>query len=699
MSNDERETQHANAKIKLPEGYTETDFLAEMREKFNEDWEYDRENREAAVEDAKFVAGDQWDSRMKAQRIRKRKPVMTVNRLPAYIGQVIGNRRLNQTSIKFAVDQGGSKEVAEVREGLTRSIEKNSNADRAYDAALQNAAIGGLGVFGVKLDYADDDVFEQDIVIKSIPNPLSVVFDRHHDDPTGADCQHGFQLRTMGRKKFNRMYPNAIPGEMTLDTAYMTDLVSNGWVTIDDVRVVDYWRMCKEKRMLALMEDGDVLDITDLPVEDYIENVQMDDDGTPYIREKYRTYAEMYVCTAVNVLQGPYKLPIKRIPLFRVPGYEIDVSERKDRFGIVRFAKDPQRMHNYWRSVIVEKLMQTPKAPWVASDVSIQGYEKQWRDADNSNDNVLVYNGESGTAPQRQQPAQLEGALIQEANMASQDIRDVTNMHEASMGQQSNEVSGKAIRARQQAGELGTVVYTDNLNMAIEECGKVINDLIPTVYDTPRKIKTLGEDMREKIVAINDPEDPEAIDITVGKYSTTVITGPSYATKRMEAADSMLNMTNAMPQTMGVAADLIVENQDWPGANDIAKRLRRGIDPKIIGQENLDDDEKALIAGQQEAAKAETAKQNAIMESQLAEQAAKTREALARAAQAEAQAFKTYEDVDMNAFNAYLKMRQVEIEEFEAGGRAMSGEMERFFKLQAETNPKPTPATPTQTET
>lgn len=690
MSDDNDRDDKKSKKIKLPDGYTdEADFLHEMRELFMEDWEYDRLNREAAIEDAKFVAGDQWDDRMKRKRIRDKKPIMTVNRLPAYIGQVVGNRRLNQTSIKFAVDQGGTKEIAECREGLTRSIEKTSNADRAYDAALQSAAIGGLGVFGVSLQYADDDVFEQDIHIDLIANPLSVLFDRHIDDPTGADAERGYKIRTMSRKQFNRDYPDAMAGDITLDTAYMSDLVVNGWVTASDVRVIDYWRMRKKKCLLALMQDGAVVDVTDKPLEEYVEKVELDDDGEPYIREKYRTYAQMYTCTAVNILTGPYNLPIKRVPLFRVPGYEIDVSERKERFGIVRFAKDPQRMHNYWRSVIVEKLMQSPKANWVASDVAIAGYEKEWRNAHLSNDPLLVYNGEAGAPPTRTQPAQIEPALIQEANMASQDIRDVTNMHEASMGQQSNEVSGRAIRARQQVGELGTVVYTDNLNMAIEEAGKVINDLIPTVYDTRRKIKTLGEDMKEKIMSINDPDDPNSIDITSGKYSTTVITGPSYATKRMEASDSMLNMTNAMPETMAIAADLIIQNQDWPGADEIAKRLRRGVPPNIIGMENLDPEEQQQIAAQNEAAKAQQDKQDTMLAAQMEEQVAKTREANARAAQAEAQAYKIYEGVDMDAFKAYLEMRKVEIAEFEAGGRALGTELESFFKMQAQQQPKP----------
>ena len=45
-----------------PEGFdSKEDFLKDMREEYNLDLEYDRVNREQAVEDKKFMAGEQWD--------------------------------------------------------------------------------------------------------------------------------------------------------------------------------------------------------------------------------------------------------------------------------------------------------------------------------------------------------------------------------------------------------------------------------------------------------------------------------------------------------------------------------------------------------------------------------------------------------------------------------------------------------------
>jgi hypothetical protein len=260
------------------------------------------------------------------------------------------------------------------------------------------------------------------------------------------------------------------------------------------------------------------------------------------------------------------------VPVFRVPGWEIFIGDERHRFGMIRFAKDPQRIHNYWRSIIVEKLMQTPRAKWTATKEAVSGFESKWRNSHLTDDPLLLWNGDSGQQPEQVQPAQIEPALIQEAGMATQDIKDVLNMHEAALGQQSNEVSGRALNARQRVAELGSVIYFSNLNGAIEELGRTINECIPDFYDTARMIRVIGEDGKADVQAINQEG---GIDIRDGSYGITVTTGPSYTTRRIEAVESMMSMQNANPEAMAPALDLMVENMDWPGAEAISKRLKK----------------------------------------------------------------------------------------------------------------------------
>lgn len=637
----------------------EQSFLGWAVKTFEDDLEDDRENREQGLSDAKFVVGEQWDEFVKQNRVAAQKPTLVFNRLPAFVAQILGNNRLNKTDIKIVADDRAFVETAKVREGLIRSIQKTSRADIAYNKALENQVITGLGNFEVMLEYAYDDVFEQDIKIKPISNAFSVVWDRRADEPTGGDAGHCFIVDTMTHEDFKREWPDASTADVTSDTQLLGSDPGGRWTNQDDIRVVRMWRMRSHRRIFALLraEEGetdgeDVVDITDMPPEDFQDRIVTNEQGLPIMREVDRKYAQLYTFTATDILEGPYELPINRVPVFRVPGWDINVGQERFRFGLIRFLKDPQKLHNYWRSIIAEKLMTSPKGTWVASEAAIAGRETEWRESHLSNDPLLVYNDE-GQIPQRTPPSQIESGLIQEAGMTSQDLRDISNMHEASFGQQSNEVSGKAILARQRVGETGTVIYQDNLNIAIEACGDVCNQLIPFAYDTTRTIKILGEEDEELTpIVINDSVTEGSVDITAGKYSVSSSTGPSFVTKRVEAADSMLNMVNAMPDTLAVAADKIVEAQDWPGASEIARRIRLNLPPGMLKDSDLTDEQKAQQQQALEAQGIQQQKEDMLFQLELAEKQARVNEMEARATQAEALAAKALASIEVDQFTA-----------------------------------------------
>lgn len=645
-------------KAKRPDDFkTDDDFLKFATKLFDADLSDDKTNRDAAIEDVKFMAGDQWEKEVVARRDADQKPSLVFNRLPAFVAQVVGTRRLSTTDIKIIPDDAAHKEAAKVREGLIRSIQKLSKADTAYNKALENQVIAGEGCFRVELKYAYDDVFVQDAKIQSIPNPFAVVWDRKSIEPTGQDAGHCFVVDDMTPDDFKRTYPKATAGDMTTDIRSVGYDIGADWITSDVIRVIDFWRMRTRIGIVALLKDNegneDVVDITDMDLEDFIDRIVNDDSGNPIVREVDRKFVQMYKLSATDILEGPYELPIDRVPVFRVPGWVINVGAQRRRFGLLRFLKDPQKLHNYWRSVIAEKLMLSPKAVWIAAEGTVEGREDEYRNSHISNDTLLQYDANEGPPPARVQPAQIEQALIEQSAQSAQDLRDISNITEASLGQQGNEVSGKAILARQRAGEAGTTIYQDNLDLAIEECGRVLNQLIPVVYDTRRTIKVLGEEGRElPPVLINGETDEESVDITSGKYSVSSSTGPSYVTKRVEASESMLNMVNAAPQIMGAVLDKIIEAQDWPGGAEIARRLRSQLPAGLVSEQDMTDEELAAVRKANEAAAVEQQKNDQILQVDLREKTARASQAEGQAIQAQANAAKAFASIDIETFKA-----------------------------------------------
>lgn len=660
-------------KVTLPDDFkTEEEFLQYIRKTVQLDLEADRANREAGLEDGQFFIGEQWDDTAKQRRIDSRKPVLTINRLPAFVAQITGNRRLNETVAKVVPDQGGTQFAAQVRQGIIRNIQKNSIAEIAYNVAHLGQIVSGIGNFRLNVKPAGNDVFNMDIEIDQIPNSFAVIWDRMSVEPTGNDATRCTVIDQVPEEEFKKEYPWAVPADVFTDIDRYGEMRVDGWYSMNTVRTAAFWRVRERPATFIMDLHGKVKDVTGIPKEQWLSQVMQYPDGTPLIRDAKRKYAELYVVCGTSILEGPYELPISRVPIYRVPAWEFNVGEARYRWGLVRFMKDPQRLHNYWRSVLAEKLMQTPKAVWVARQNAVQGHEKEWRESHKSDDSLLIFNDDAAEAPQRAAPAQVEQALIMEAGQSTQDLKDVSNLHEASLGQQSNEVSGKAIIARQRVGELGSVLYQDNLNLAIEACGRTCDELIEFIYDQPRVVKVIGEDDKELLQAIN--QDPDT-DITGGKYSFSITTGPSYVTKRVEAAEGMLNFINAVPAVAATIAPEIVEAQDWPNSQKIARKLRSAQPAELTDPADMTAQQQAQMQAQGQANQQAAQMATEMAQANLQEAQGKVGEIAARTKLLLAQATKAHNDILIKAASEDTKSRSTQLHDhLDVIGMAHEGE-------------------------
>jgi hypothetical protein len=466
-------------------------FLGDMRQKYEWGFSFNEHNVTAGKDDAKFTVGLQWDPVVKQRRIDARKPVLTFNRLIAFVAQIVGNRLMNETEIRVNPDRQGTKEVAEIREGLIRSIFKNGKADFARDEAHKYQVVGGQGAYSLSIDYTSDDVFEQEIRLQAVTDPYSAVFDPLGVEPSGADCQWGFVGDDIPQQEFKHRYPWAAEVSFQNERTWNQ---SGFWLQQDTVRIVSYWQMVTEgTKILALYTDGSVHDVTDKEEYEYLHLVETRSDGSPYTRSVPKRFARLYICSGNAILEGPFDYPISSLPIYRVPGWELNDGERIHRWGLIRFLKDPQRLHNYWRSTVAEQLVAAPRNKWLTTPDAVKGHEVKWRQAPTSDDPFLYYN-DGETVPTHIPPPGIDAALVNEAGMATQDLKDISNIHEAALGMPSNEVSKVAIQQRQMVSDVGTFIYTDRLRIADTRCAQNINELIPYIYDTQRTITVIGRD-------------------------------------------------------------------------------------------------------------------------------------------------------------------------------------------------------------
>ena len=581
------------------------------------------ESREDELDDLKFFAGSpdnhwQWPADVLATRgavqgqTINARPCLTINKLPQHVRQVTNDQRQNRPTGKvIPADDNADVEVAEVFNGIVRHIQYISDADVAYDTACENQVTYGEGYIRILTEYCDDNTFDQDIKIGRVRNSFSVYMDPTIQDPCGADAKWCFVTEDILKSDYERMFPNAAP-LTTLMTLGVGDQSLSQWLNEDTVRVADYYYVDYDEATLNLYP-GNQTAFAGTPEDQQLKAMF----GKPVRSRKSQRQRIRYCKINGYEILERGEWAGKYIPVVRVIGNEFEVDGRLYLSGLVRNAKDAQRMYNYWTSQEAEMLALAPKAPFIGYGGQFEGYETQWKTANTQNWPYLEVNpdvtdgaGNILPLPQRAQPPMAQTGLIQAKMGASEDIKSSTGQYNASLGMTSNERSGRAILARQREGDVGTYHYVDNLARAVRYVTRQLVDLIPKIYDTQRIARIIGEDGETKMAKI-DPTQPEPVrkimnqqgivlekvyNPSVGKYDVVVTTGPNYATKRQEAMESMGQVLQGNPQLWGVAGDLFVKNMDWPGAQELAKRLAKTIDPKLIS----DDEDPAMQAARQQ---------------------------------------------------------------------------------------------------
>jgi hypothetical protein len=603
---------------------SDSDVLSTARNRLSMAISAYSESREDELDDLRFYAGspdNQWQwpadvlatrGAVQGQTINAR-PCLTINKLPQHVHQITNDQRQNRPSVKvIPVDDNADVEVAEIFNGMVRHIEYISDADVAYDTACENQVAYGEGYIRVLTEYCDDDTFDQDIKIARVRNSFSVYMDPLIQDPCGSDAKWCFITEDLSKDEYARLFPNASPLS-TLETLGVGDQNLSQWLNTDTIRIAEYFYCDYERKKLNLYP-GNVTAFDGTPEDKQLKAVY----GTP----KKSRDAEIKKIKWCKI--NGYEILEEQewagscIPVVRVIGNEYEVEGRIYISGLVRNAKDAQRMYNYWTSQEAEMLALAPKAPFIGYGGQFEGYESQWKTANTQNWPYLEVNpdvtdgqGAILPLPQRAQPPMASSGLMQAKLGASEDIKSATGQYNASLGQQSNERSGRAILARQREGDVGTYHYQDNLARAVRYVGRQLVDLIPKIYDTQRIARIIGIDGETKMVKI-DPTQAEPVrkiqnqegividkvyNPSVGKYDVVVATGPGYATKRQEALEAMAQLLQGNPQLWTVAGDLFVKNMDWPGAQEMAKRFAKTIDPKLMGDA---EDNPALQAAQQQ---------------------------------------------------------------------------------------------------
>ena len=601
------------------------DRLATMRHRFTVASAAYSDSREDELDDLRFMAGSpdnawQWPADVLATRgavqgqTINARPCLTINKLPQHVRLVTNEQRQNRPAGKvIPADDKADIAVAEVFQGIVRHIEYLSDADVAYDTACDNQVTYGEGYIRILTEYCREDSFDQDLKIERVRNSFSVYMDPMIHDPCGSDAEWCFVTEDIPKEEYERLYPDAMPISVMMDQG-VGDQSLSMWMSQETVRIAEYFYVEHQKKTLNLYPDN-ITAFNNTPQDKQLKALY----GKP-LKSRVSEHRQVkWVKTNGFEVLEERDWAGKWIPIVRVVGNEFEVDGQLYISGLVRNAKDAQRMYNYWVSQEAEMLALAPKAPFIAYGGQFEGYEQNWKTANTNNWPYLEVNpdvtdgaGNPLPLPERAQPPMAQTGLIQAKMGAGEDIKATTGQYDSSIGATANERTGRAILARQNQGDTSTYHYIDNLARAVRYVTRQLVDLIPKIYDTERVARIVGLDGEVDMVKIN-PNQPEPVRVikdpitgldiekiynpSVGVYDVVVTTGPSYATKRQEAMEAMQMILQSNPQLRSVAGDLFIKNMDWPGAQEMAARFAKTLDPKVL--DKTDESPEAQMMRQQ----------------------------------------------------------------------------------------------------
>jgi hypothetical protein len=523
-------------------------LLTEIRENFRYFSEYWREAREERKIDMRYLAGDPWDKQDRDARKDAGRPCINHDELNQYVNSCVNNIRQNKKGVKIEPGgDGATDKSAEFRQNLIRAIEYKSMAPSIYANAFQAEVEGGYGFCRVSRRYVSDESDDQEIVIKPIQNPDSVLYSPDCKEPDWSDATEVFVLDPMPTAQFKERWPDAKVTDFTDEDRR----IAPDWLTDKIVLVCEYWKVEEKKTGKK----------------------------TPKGREIRKKTVMQYMTNGIEILERSAQ-PGTEIPIPAFIGMERwsdDGSGAKRKLSsLIRLARDPQMSLAYLNSLEMEEAGLTPKSPYTGYTGQFETDAEAWETVtkvprayiqvdpitDLSNGQVLPLPRRESFTPnfQAYEVAKDSCRRAIQAAMGSNSM--------PTSAQRDNAKSGIALEKIASEQAIGSYHFGDGYDRAVTRVGRIIESWIPVTYDTERDLAIRKPDDTGVMVRANtdepypDPKTGQPVHYPVedGTHDVTISSGPSYESQReavSEFLDTLISNLGTLPVTPPQAAKLL----------------------------------------------------------------------------------------------------------------------------------------------
>lgn len=570
------------------------DFTSDLKQRIEKWRNHWKDNDDTYNEMTQFVWGNQWlDDEARVFENYKKIP-LTFNKCAPLLNALCGEQRENTPSLQVFPSDDVDEQTAEIREALVKDITLDSDSKVVFQTSFQCAATGGYGAFRICTEYESDMSFHQVVRFKKILMPSTCYWDMSSENECKTDGMFaGFEVR-VSREKFKILYGEELEKDMHPD---QVGDGTNAKVFNDDDSISVIYDYSREYNTETLRMLSNGRTVSEKEFKELVE-VEVDgqkllvDNGEMLTVEDKRDVPRYKVIA--RVCAGEYILEQEEFPSQQLPVVFVDQNSFYDKQGkqiirpFLKDAKDAQRYINYLGTQSAYLLKISRYDQFMLSKENARGNDTQqiWRDPSNVQGGLLYDESKSGAKPESLRPPELPQSLVTQYERALNDIQSSTGMYNAQLGEQGNEVSGTAVKARTKRGAKNTYIPYDSLNRAIACAGQIVNEMIPKLYDTERTVNLNMKDKGMTPITLNKGMDAYGgkieNDMTKGEYKIRLLPGPSWEGQKEEALESMQAIMQANPQVFPMIADLYVENLPLANSLELRNRLRTMVPPEII---------------------------------------------------------------------------------------------------------------------
>lgn len=599
-TDDEPETTDAPASDSdAPPERDDEDVLKELRERRDEATSAWADIRKEGQKDVMCVAGQVWEALAPEglqQRIDAKRPYTSCDELGQYLNQVGNDVRQNKRGIRATpVDAGATDKTADFRQNLIRQIEYESNAQReVYSPVFEDSLQRGYGFGRVVATRVSELSRNYKLLIEGFPNPDVVLVDPH-GAMLSPDCSKigwAFVLDTRTRKQFKREFPDADVTDFAAEHAR----IAPDWIKTDAITIAEYWMVEQVRRRVVFLKSNPDQGLLWKTLKEKPPAAAIDLDewrDFPYVCQ-YLTNGIELLAKKGQKKRTPW--PGKSIPIFSCFGKVLYVqsgagTERR-LMSMVRLAREPVMNLAYGLTCKIETLGSVPRTTWIGYEGQFRGQEDQWAKANSEPVPYLQVKPQTEGTGAQILPLPVRQSWdppLQNIEMACESSR---RSIQAAMGtsplpseaQRVNQKSGKALDRIESSGQKGSFHFVDHLDGMICRVGVLLDDLIPHYYDAKRSVTTRKPNEQSQQVTINDPDDPESIDATMGHHDITISVGPSQTDARQAASDFADTIVGNQPLLQMVGpqkgAELVAQAIRLKDAGPICDEMADIISPK-----------------------------------------------------------------------------------------------------------------------